>query len=138
MTINFKQFTSKTFEANRLFICCLRGEIFPSADLLICCLVTENYADRSFHELTTGRESPPPTPTPQPEEIRHHLTSCIRLSPRHGATEVTGACRCLPSHWVAAYHLWVKGSAACVLTGADCREACKRCCINQLLILIRA
>lgn len=45
MTINFKQFTSKIFEANRLIIRCLRGEIFPSADLLICCLTTEHDAD---------------------------------------------------------------------------------------------
>lgn len=44
-TINIKQFTSKTFEANRLIICCLRWEIFPLADLLIYCLFTENYAD---------------------------------------------------------------------------------------------
>lgn len=36
--MNFKQFTSKKFEANRLIICCLKRGIFLPANLLICCL----------------------------------------------------------------------------------------------------
>lgn len=45
LIMNFKQFTSKKFEANRLIICCLKRGIFLPANLLICCLFTGKFAD---------------------------------------------------------------------------------------------